>query len=290
MKRYWIGVILFWLVIIPLAASSYQSLLTGADARGAAMGFTGIGSHPGTVGMIWNPALMHGAGSRDALLSVNRWIQGVQTGVVGYSQRNFGLSVHYTQIGEIEHRIGPGSQALGTFSANDFVASAGLSKQIRDDLFVGLLLKSYYEKIYVDESWGLGGDMGVIWQPENQPWRFGAVVQNVGRGGKLRDENVKLPLTVRAGSSYMHTGLGGQWTAALEMVRVLDSNTHMHAGLEWLWANRLALRAGYQTGYETRGLTAGFGMQFRAIRLGYAFIPFQHGLGDVHVLSLYFGE
>jgi hypothetical protein len=47
----------------------------------------------------------------------------------------------------------------------------------------------------------------------------------------------------------------------------------------------LALRAGYQTGYDDKGLAAGLGLYLKNLEFGYAYTPFLSNLGDSHRFS-----
>jgi hypothetical protein len=57
-------------------------------------------------------------------------------------------------------------------------------------------------------------------------------------------------------------------------------------GGEYLIKEVLYLRAGYQTGYDNRGLSAGAGFVYKEFRIDYAFVPYQSDLGNSHRFSL----
>jgi hypothetical protein len=269
-----------------LWAAGFTSLQTGPDARGAAMGFTGVSSSRGATALYWNPALLTGSHSPEAALSINRWIQGVQTGAFGFARSGFGLSLHYSQVGDIEHRITPSEEPLGTFSSTDAIIGVAYARPISSTLSFGVKLNGYYEKIYLDEATGIGCDLGFVWLSPVPNLRTGAAIQHVGGTGRLRDSALELPVTLRVGADYAIPGPGGTWEAAAEIVQIRDADLHFHVGLEWTGSELIALRAGYQSGYETRGLTAGVGFQFQRIQISYGYIPFQSGLGDAHILTV----
>jgi hypothetical protein len=270
-----------------LWAASFTSLQTGTDARSAAMGFTGSAFSQGATALHWNPALLAESPSTEAALSLNRWIQGVQTGAFAFSHAGFGLSLHYSQVGDIAYRIVPSELPIGTFSSTDAVIGIAFARRLSSRFSAGVKLNGYYEKIYLDEATGIGCDAGVVWLSPVRNLHLAAVIQHLGFTGKLRKESLVLPLTLRGGAAYQTAGPGGFWTGTIELVQIKDSNLHLHAGLEWTGYG-LSLRAGYQSGYETRGFTAGLGFQRDRIGISYGYIPFQSSLGDAHILTVVF--
>jgi len=60
----------------------------------------------------------------------------------------------------------------------------------------------------------------------------------------------------------------------------------LNAGLELLLKQRLALRAGYQTGWDEKGVHAGLGLAFSRYAIDYAFVPFGADLGTSHRFSI----
>ena len=63
-------------------------------------------------------------------------------------------------------------------------------------------------------------------------------------------------------------------------------DTHIHVGGEIFYDNLIALRLGYISGYEAKGLTAGLGVYWQGINFDYAFTPYSYGLGTGHTISL----
>jgi hypothetical protein len=50
----------------------------------------------------------------------------------------------------------------------------------------------------------------------------------------------------------------------------------------------LALRAGYQIGYDAKGYSAGLGIRYGLLQFDYAFVPFLNDLGNTHTFALTF--
>jgi len=275
-----------------LFASGFQSLESGVDARSASMGFTHTAMQDDPVAGFGNPAALFQGPVKTVCFSMNNWIQDMRSGnaglVISSEHDAFGLSLYYSEIGEIEHRIGPSPTPIGTFSSSDFVLGVGYAREIVPAVSVGLSIRSYYQKIYVDEAWGVGGDLGMTWVLPDQKSRIGIAIQHLGKAGALKQENLELPTVIRVGASRGVAFKKIQGQIQLDAVAEKDAPFHLQAGLELGWAEYFFLRAGYLSGYETRDMTFGLGFRIRHYRLDYALVPFRSGLGDVHMLSILF--
>ena len=65
-------------------------------------------------------------------------------------------------------------------------------------------------------------------------------------------------------------------------------DTHFNLGAEVIYDGVVALRGGYQSGYESRSFTGGIGLIWGSLRFDYAFLPFTLGLGSANLFSLQF--
>lgn len=275
-----------------LSASGFQSLESGVDARSAALGFTLATGGGDPVAGFGNPAALVQGPGRTVSFTLNHWAQAVQSGHAGlvFSGQDaaFGLSLYYSEIGEIEHRIVPSRDPIGTFSAHDFVTGLSYGLRVLPGVSAGVSLRSYYQKIYLEDAWGLGGDLGVLWSLPDRMTRIGGAVQHVGRSGVLKNERIALPTTFRIGASRTLALSSLSGMVLVEAVVERDAPFHFHTGVELVWDELLCLRAGYLSGYETRNVTFGAGFRFRHYALDYTVAPFQSGLGDMHLLSALF--
>jgi hypothetical protein len=159
---------------------------------------------------------------------------------------------------------------------------------LKPGLSVGLTVKALYEKIHVEDAWGMGGDLGVVLDTGFQGVRLGGVVQNIGQTAELKDEKIDLPLTARVGASLPASRWGGDWLIAVDGVQAKDMPFHLHSGVEYKALQRFSLRGGIMTGYEVHSWTGGIGILFKRYRADYSYMPFRSGLGDSHRLSIAF--
>lgn len=271
----------------------FPSLKLGADARSGGLGLAGTALTGGSTAAYWNPAGLSQMTQKDILLSIHRWVEGVHSEFLSFGWGNgdwgFGLHAMYTEVGDIEYRDVPSPQPLTTFSASELALGLSLAKAIHERISVGLTVKMLYEKIFIDEAFGIAADFGIQWEIWEEGLRAGGVIQNVGSTGKLDEESIDLPVTARVGLAYP-TAIGeGRFTGVVDLVKEKDFPVHLHGGIEAGYRGILFVRAGYQTGYETRGVTGGIGFAWKGYRLDYAYMPVGGGFGDSHRLSVGIG-
>ncbi len=63
-------------------------------------------------------------------------------------------------------------------------------------------------------------------------------------------------------------------------------NLHIHVGSEIVYDKQFALRVGYVTDYEAKGISAGAGFYWNGFNIDYAFTPFSYGIGNANTFSL----
>lgn len=271
--------------------AGFTFLKLGVGARALAMGeaYAALGSDPSA--MYYNPAGLAHSQHPQLLLMHKEWLQDITTDFVGaqtfLGNLAVGVSVNSTSINDIELRQQPGPPQ-GTFDAHNAAFGLSLAYRIDTSLSVGITGKYLYEKILVDESSGIGIDLGAYY---STPWeiRLGAALSNLGSVNELDKESSTLPTLFRIGAAYIHPveAIDGNLTLASDVVSSSnESKSHVDFGAELNYHQAFALRAGYQTGYDARGFTAGIGFRFDLFRLDYAFIPSRYDLGSTHTFSL----
>ncbi len=291
MKKFIYSLIVFTLFSSTLFAGGFSSLKLGADARASALGMASVASPMNGAASFWNPAGLPFVSGRDLVLTMNQWVFDVKSGFVGFASGNgkqgIGLQLLYTNVPDIEYRTGPTDTPVGTFTSNEMIFGFSYAWQVMNDLFAGATLKGYFEKIFYHEAWGVGGDLGVLWRPKESKLSAGMAIQNIGQTGDLNQETITLPLTVRGGISFVVLQNKQNLQLLLDCVQEIDSPFHLQGGVEYIWQNRIAIRAGYQTGFEdSRSITGGIGIVQGRFRFDYGYLPFSSGLGEAHQLTL----
>jgi len=107
----------------------------------------------------------------------------------------------------------------------------------------------------------------------------------------LYEVGSKLPLDFRLGGAYNYELHESKldFIVTGEFQKYLDNDdAHFNTGAEAVYNKTFAVRAGYQTGYEARGFTAGIGIAWGSLNFDYAYTPFSLGLGNANQFSLQF--
>ncbi len=294
MKKF---LLIFALINISIFAQSAGNtglafLKNGFGARNIAMGDLGVVAKDNLTGAYYNPALIAGDNNSALSFSHNQLIQDVSGEMFGAGFDLFGLNFaavfNTTSISDIEIRHKPG-EAESTFNAHYFSGSLGTGFFVMDNLAAGISVKYLFESLYTNNASGLAFDFGFVHSGLVENLELGLSVSNLGSMDDLRNEATKLPAGLRIGGAYIIPleQIEAEVTVQTGLQKYIDTDdTHIHSGFEFMFRNLVAIRAGYITGYETKDLTAGIGLNWMGLAFDYAFIPMQYNLGDNHIISL----
>ena len=274
------------------SAVGSASLKLTSHARSAALGESDIAERGRFHSFNINPASLAGGDGIEVLLSHNQWIQDVQSEHLStrlpFSLGTVGLLLSTSSVGGIEIRDRPGLPA-GTFSSRAARFQLGFARAWSDNVVIGASIKYLYEKLYVDEATGYGIDLGAIYQIPFDGASVGLSITNIGSMQAFRSTAADLPTTVRFGGSYhFEAPVVSCIVSGAYANDIKGKTSHLQMGLELLHDGFVAGRVGYQTGFETRGLSAGIGIRWTMIDFDYAYVPFSLGLGDAHLFSVGF--
>jgi len=274
------------------ASTGLSFLKLGVGARAISMGEAYSALSEDASGLYYNPAGIAFGESNELTVMHKQWAFGTTTEFLGSTIHSdpftFGFGFNSTNVNGIEIRQQPGP-ADGTFGLHDLAISATASWRIDTALSVGATAKFLYEKIYVDESNGAAFDVGLRYQ-YNHNLAFALAVSNLGSMSKLVSDPITLPAGLRGGASFF-SPLNDNFavTVAGDILKVVhDNGVRVHGGGEIMYHSLLALRAGYQIGYDAKGLSAGFGVRYGMLHFDYAFVPFSNQLGDTHTFAVTF--
>ena len=290
-----ISIISASVVFAQSAGSSGLSFLKfGFGARNIAMGDAGASASNDLSALFYNPARLNSVEMNEVMFMHNEWIQDVSSEIGGIKWNMFSLpwavGFNVTSVDDIEVREIPG-EPVSTFNANYFFMSLSSGFTVINDLDFGASIKYLYEGLLNNQANGIGFDFGLNYKTPVNGLTASTVIKNIGSMNALRNEETKLPADFRLGSSYQF----GVESAKLDIItaaefqKYLDADDiHFNLGGDIVYDQLLALRAGYQTGYESRGFTAGLGIMWSSLRFDYAFMPFSLGLGNANLFSLQF--
>lgn len=267
-------------------------LKIGFGARNIAMGDIGVVSANDVTALNYNPAILAGYTSPELMFTHNEWLQDIRSEVFGGSVRFIGLplafGVNTTRVPDIEVRTRPG-EAESRFSAQFFSGSISTGFMLMERISIGATAKYIYEGMLSDDANGWGFDFGTYYQTPIEGLSLAAAMRNLGSMNQLRLEETKLPTDISAGVQYSFQikGLKSEAVAGAAFQKYTDTDdNHVNFGAELNYDKLIAVRAGYQTGYESRGFSAGVGLAWNKLFFDYGFIPFKYNLGTTHIISI----
>ena len=265
-------------------------MLASAAAMGGAFTMAGTGANA----MFYNPAGMSGTESGfDLVTSNTSWIADINYIAAGIA-RSFGnlgtvgvsfVTSDYGDIqgtrldastadGYVETDIGNvNSQAIGISYARiltDKFRVGGQVKFTSQALGANLMPEGETKN---NEVSGLAYDFGTIFYPGFKSLAFGMSIRNFSPQYKYEEEAFELPLTFNIGTSvnlfdFVNGPSNSALLIAVDAVHPRDYSERVHVGAEYLFADLLAVRAGYKTNYDEEALSMGFGVKYAVGGIG----------------------
>jgi len=274
------------------SSTSSSQLKIPLDARSAAMSEANVADAGQVSSWLLNPSNLYTRGSLTVALTHAQWIQDVQSeflaAQIPISLGTIGVAVSTNSVPGIEVRDIPGP-AIGTFSARFATLQVGFAGEVVQSLSFGISGKYLYEKLYTDDATGFGADVGMLYHTPIPGLQAAVSVTNAGSLEQFRRERSDLPTFFRGGATYAFSLGDLAFSASAAFTNNLQvSENHLLGSLETTYNNRVSVRLGYSSGYDSRGLTAGLGIRYEFLQFNYAFVPFSLGLGDAHLFSLGF--
>jgi hypothetical protein len=225
---------------------------------------------------------------------------------IAYAQKveglgTIGASVIYLTYGTQIATDPDSPEPIGEFNSYEVIPSIAYGTAIGENLAVGLNLKFVYvdlapAQFTQDQEKGSGStfavDLGVLWKTMEDKLRLGAALLHVGPKIAYIDEEQSdpLPRNLKLGATYIimrdETNsllVSGEYNKSLVIVEdIADVATGviLNAGAEYVYANLLALRAGYvyDKDGEVKGLAYGMGLKYKNWAFDLANVPQAEGL------------
>ena len=275
--------------------SGFSSLKILPGVREAGMAGTGVASAFGPQAIAVNPAAGAATDGFAATASYARWILDTHHQSL-FVARSFpalcvGLGFTSFSAGQVEYRIKPTEDPIGTFTPTDFSAYLNLSRPFGKMVQAGLTARYFYSRISEDVAAGLGIDGGVRVMPV-KGLTVGASIVDFSRKMYYVQEEFLLPTRGRLGASYDIVPFDrGRVTVTADGSYFLYSKvTGAAAGLEFAWSEVVALRAGYDFLSEANHLNFGLGLRAGLFRFDYSFAVMNFDLGGAHRVSVGLGK
>ncbi len=177
----------------------------------------------------------------------------------------------------------------GALTVEAMALGLSYARSLTDKFSIGATAKKTYQHlganlmpadstIKQNELDGIAFDFGTIFYPGWKSLRFGMSIRNFAKDYKYEEDRFSFPMEYRMGVAMDILHLFGEHTNPLlvefDAIHPRDYTERLNVGLEYLFNNMFAFRAGYRFNYDIEGLTAGFGtnvdLGFAAARIDYA--------------------
>jgi hypothetical protein len=282
-----------------LAQTGMKFLSVSLDARASAMGeaFTSLQSDASA--MFYNPAGMAripndvsiALGMTNFIADIKYFSGGIAFAPFDGEYGVVGINVQAVNYGDLQATIrydnDQGFLDAGTFSPNAFAVGLGYAKALTDKFSIGGNVKYVRQSLGTAITGGvqvnngvptgrtsdaetnvLAFDFGVIYKTGFKSLDFGMDVRNFSREVKYVKDGFQLPLTFKIGISFNAVDLLENVDKDMHSLLLSFDASHprdypeqVAIGAEYTFMKLLALRVGYQTPNDEKGINAGVGIK-----------------------------
>jgi hypothetical protein len=132
----------------------------------------------------------------------NMWLLDTKTTSLGLKTGSWGLGLSYVDFGTLEFQDeSPSDDGGPTFRPFAFTSHLGKGLRIDDELWVGVGLTYFYQKIHESSAQNVLLDVGARYAPEKAPFlTVGAAVRHFGLKAKFEGVQYKMPTEVLGGA------------------------------------------------------------------------------------------
>jgi hypothetical protein len=292
-------------LLLPAAAGAaepgtagFLSLRFGTGARYAGMGDAGVSLARDATAAYWNPAGLASVRTTGFALQHNEWLETVRVESASIAHATeigvFGLHFSGMYTDEIERTTSASSTPEGHFNVYEIAVqgvyghSLGRSEKL-GDVDVGFGFKGLFGGLDEETARGWAVDLGAHLRSRIEGLTFGIAGLHLGPEMRFIEDSFELPVTLRVGADYEKNlpqyKSGFVLAYDLEVVND-DEDLRNHFGVEYTYLERLSLRGGVKTGFDTQGGSFGVGVRHRGYRFDYAFTGVSDDLGNVHRFSI----
>ncbi len=304
-----------------VGTTSFQFLKVMPTARATAMGDAYASLATGAEALFWNPAGLARTTGHALTATHIPYLVDTRISSAGYAFSlggfgQVGVQVQAVDYGDIEETR---TDALGfnpdgtynpgltgnTFGPSAFVVGVSYARSLTDRFSTGITAKYAHESLYGGDYAATNGsvntaagavlfDFGIQYATGFRSLTIAMAVQNFGPEVAFVDERFAAPLTFRLGAAGDLVGPNGivqqnaqnRVTVAYDLHQPNDYDQQMQFGLEYSFAEVVALRSGYKMNYDTEGFTFGAGLGADLIgarfKIDYSYGGMGEFLGSVH--------
>lgn len=265
--------------------STFAFLRIGNGSRPAALAEAVTASAGDVTSAFYNPALLGGfRGNNQIAFMHNQYFSDVTLDYLAFAGKRdrftIGGYLALGGVGGFERRDHPDTIPSGEFGEDNFVAAASLAYDF-GSVNAGMNLKYAYEKIDYASASAPMFDAGLSAAITDE-LTGGAAIKNVGGEPRFGDRNYPLSREYRLGVAYRPLYLQQNVTFVADGVAYSDLDSKLNFGVEYNYQRYFALRGGYGTGYDSRGVSLGGGIFYRKFVFDYAFVAYKNDIGNAH--------
>ncbi|MBI2429231.1 MAG: PorV/PorQ family protein, partial [Ignavibacteriales bacterium] len=271
-------------------------LKIGVGARSIGMGgaYTAVANDLSA--MYWNPSGLSRLTTNEAVFNHVDWIADIKfdmaaTAILIEGFGTIGASFTTLNLGEMEVPTTGAPEGTGErFSAGATMINLSYAKSLSYKFSIGFNVKYISESIWNMRAQSVAVDFGTLYTADIlNGVNLGASMSNFGPKMRLEgrdnlvliktgagDKNIingeyeldsyDLPLIFRVGvSTDLVQADNNRLTFAVDAIHPNDNTEYINTGVEYSWANIVALRGGWKSAYERggeQGLTLGAGIYY----------------------------
>lgn len=285
-----------------VGTTSAAFLKLGSGARPAAMGEAYVGLADDASGIAYNPAGMAQSLAGELEATHTEWFQGLRYenlngvfslgdgGMVG-GTLNFLAVPQLTRTEQIANTSDPSLnfREIGSFQPFDLQAAIAYARPVYHNVLAGANFKLLSQSLDDKSTFGIGLDLGFLYQTPVKGLTAGFSAQNLGTPIKLKREAFDLPLLLRLGAAYKL--FDDALLVTVESDMPTDNALVFAAGLEYTVAGKFFPRIGYRYNSIFNPWSAGIGMQFDPWGFDLSVVPFgELGLTYRGSINWHFGK
>ncbi|MDD5688258.1 MAG: PorV/PorQ family protein [Elusimicrobia bacterium] len=308
-------------IILFFTLSTYICHATGPWTNGASILRQGIGARPLGMGeafvgladdintLQFNPAGLSNISNKESGATYSKELVDMSYSNIAYAQPlgekgYIGGSFLLFQGGDIEINWWDSVNGVRTETRNaeqDYVLTLGYAQDFMSEgeLSAGANLKYVSSKLAEESTASsIAVDLGGLYRLLDNKLSLGLSILNIGTALKYKggissgSEDDPLPLGIRVGGAYVFISEDmKKLTGVLDINKYSNTDMQLNLGLECWLKEMIALRTGYEIGYDLASITAGLGFKVKNCQLDYGFSPMSK-INAIHKVSfiLRFGE
>jgi hypothetical protein len=281
-------------------SAGFQFLKIPIGARESALGqAAGALTHDAN-SVFWNAGALPLIEGPEAVFTHNQWLVGsaVNSVVVAVpvGAYVFAASVLHFGIERFEETTVHEPDGTGRMvGAGDLAVGLAAAHRFSDRMTIGGQAKFVRETLDDTAFSGVLFDVGALYFTGWRQLRLAFVLQHFGPDVQALRQDFRTPLLFRVAAADELVNLpGARVQATLELVHPTDNDEWVHAGLEALLLDLLALRAGYRINVDQGAWSFGAGVQpprvqGTRLRVDYAYVPFDSAFGATHRFTVGIG-